>query len=345
MSNDVPPKKPSLFRSLKRKLVDELGAASDKWTVGEDGSNADKLREEKLKVLNKYDEGTGSFGEIFSQLGVELKATQEFSKRAPYRLNELLVSTDSWPFEELSQLDEHFGALAPGYSYRYLAPSSSVVPESVANNASNVIRLPSAMDLLVDDELKLAGDEIPDATLMDWLGRRSAAMNRLWTLRILSQLGILKGSEVPDDVPETAGGPRKAVAKSAPPTTELTDAQIRELVEDFVTSAKWQYDCESKQSGETPSWVWDKKARVRKLNEGGAIMALEPLLHHKEVSVRVSAATYLLPSSWALAFPVLRAALANCPGNERKRHSISACRHARWTSWMYLDGNLSFEDD
>ena len=53
MSNNGQPKKfTSFVQDVRQKLIDELIAVSDKWKVGDDGSNFDKLQQERLAVLN-----------------------------------------------------------------------------------------------------------------------------------------------------------------------------------------------------------------------------------------------------------------------------------------------------
>lgn len=329
-------KSSSLLTAFRQKLVDKLTAVP---SVAEDGSNAAEVKRQRLSILEDFKEKAGSTYKIFSQLGVDLKAAREFSKRNPHKVADLLVSTESWPFEDLSELDAHFGALPAGYCYRYLAPWSHVVPKSVANNANNVIRIPSPLSLVLDRDFQLSGDEIPDRSLGDWLGGQSAELNRIWTLRMLLLLRMVGESEVPSIVPDGAPG----AAGPADEINVFTDRNIPELIDDFVAFSLLQYESEEDENeAEAFGRVCDKKAVFNTLAKYGsdAIAALVPLLQHPDVAVRVSASTYLLSSAPNSAWPVLTDAVRMSPEKWKKKRAVSARRHAVLAMWMHEDGKL-----
>ncbi len=336
---DEPGKKSSsLLTAFRQKLIDKLATVPK---VAADGANADAVRQERIAILREHEEQAGSAQEILSQLGVDIKAANEFSKGNPRKPADLLVSTQAWPFEDLSELDAHFGPLPPGFTYRYLAPRSHIIPKSVANNANNVIRIPSALNLVLDEDFQQPGDEFPDGSLADWLPSQPAETNRIWTWRMLSCLGVVEREDIPDGIPDDGSTP--LAAGPALETGVVSDRSVAELIEDFSRYAQLQYDGEEKErAGDALGYMCDKKLVFNTLTSMGpdAVAALRPLLQHSDIAVRVSAATYLLGTDFQSAWPVLREAMAMFPGNEKKKHEVGACRHALQATWMRGDGKL-----
>jgi len=343
--NEQSKKYTSFVQGVRQELIDELMAVSDKWKVGEDGTNFETLQEERLAVLNRHEQQAESAEEILGQLAIDLKAAKAFGDGGPWKLNDLLVSGDSWPFEDLSQVDEHFGPLPAGYCYRNLLSEARSVPKAVVNNANNLLRLPSAFNLLVDADFELAGDGIPGRTLLDWIHSQSAALNRLWTMRILAYLAVLEGSELPEDVPYSAGVPSIDAAVDEPVGNLEGNQRVQHLVDEFIELTLVQYDGQEEENDVTTIGIRIDKARTFKaLNEiPGGCAALRPLLTHSEIAVRVSAAIYLLLSAPQLALPVLQEVAATWPGDEKKKHSQCACLNAQRALWMYVDGKLSYD--
>lgn len=189
-------KQSSLIQSFKQKLIGDFLSASDKARQGGDN---EKLRQEQLAVLKKHDKKAESVLQIFSQLATDLKAAKKFSDRCSWTLDELLVSIEPWPFDDLSQLSERYGPLPPGYCYRFLAAESPVVPKAVANLANNVIRIPSSLDSVVEKDLKRPDLDGTGQPLCDWLPTQPADVSRLWVMIVLVQRAILKASELPKD--------------------------------------------------------------------------------------------------------------------------------------------------
>lgn len=355
MADDVQPNKSSSFvQGIKQKLIGELLGAADgsKNAAGE--TDSEKLQEKTRSILKRYDEETQSAELIFAQLKTDVAAVEAFADKAPYDLNDLLVSKEPWPFEDLSQLAGRFGALPQGYCYRYLAPETYVVPAEVANKANNVIRIPSALNLVVSKYFEASGDEIPYHSLGEWLEHQSAELYRLWTLRVLSHCGIVDRSALPTLKPRTgsvpSAGPKKeipaTIAQAAPQYAKATDPTIADLVDDFEEQAILHYGGEEREKyDDTFGGIYDKIDTYRALQNIGphAILALSPLLNHPDVGVRVSAATYLLPSEPQIALPVLRQVIARGHVGEEQMRLRRAILHARQTIWMYEDGNLKLE--
>ncbi len=346
MSNDEQTKKtPSFVKDVRQNLIDELIAVSDKWKVGEDGTNFEKMQEERRAVLNKYEEQAESAEQILGQLAIEMKAVHEFTEAAPYKLNDLLVSKDSWPFEDLSQVDAHFGALREGYCYRNLVSHSFGISQAEANSANNLIRLPSAISSLMDEDMNLSGDGIPDHDLFTWLDSQSGALNRLWNLRELAHLGIIESSDLPVvGVQKGAALWGRAAASEPAGDLEMTQ-EIKKWVDDFVDFCLLHYNGqEGENDVDVLGAVGAKRNAFKRLKEipsGHAV--LRSLLVHAEIAVRVSAAIYLLASEPQSALPVLQRVAATWPGDRTKKYSRSACVNAQRALWMHQDGKLSYD--
>ncbi|HTW33060.1 MAG TPA: hypothetical protein VMD53_00475 [Rhizomicrobium sp.] len=255
------------------------------------------------------------------------------------------MSKEPLPFDDISELSERFGPLPKGYCYRYLVPETRAVPRETADVANNVIGLPYTADLLIKNHLDRPGDEIPGRSLGEWLDDQPAELVRLWSLRGLSLFSILKASEVPVSARLTGSVP--AAGSSSPVSARAqsinVDPKVAELVNNFREQAVLQYDGEEEGSDvSTLGGVYDKKDTFEDLKALGpnAILALRSLLDDADIGVRVSAATYLLPSAPAVALPVLRDVIANWPKEKNEERAYSAEIHAKQTLWMYEDGNL-----
>jgi hypothetical protein len=309
--------------------------------------DSEKQRQERLAILNKYDGALGSVQDVITKLATDASAAESFFKDCPYKLDDLLVSKESWPFSEISELSERFGPLPKGYRYRYLAPESRAVPAAVANNANNVIRIPSSVDDVLTDDWQRPGDEVPDGTLGKLLSKQSAALNRLWTMRHLVDLCIVssddtgEGKRAPRSVPLVGSKPSPRTA----PSDAIKDPRVANLVKKFEEQSLSQYDAADKDNKAAVSaCVVEKRSIFKTLGEIGpnAFLALGTLLDHRDVGVRVSAATYLLPQAPQTALPILRQVTALWPGNSKKKHESVAIYHAQHAIWMYEDGNLKF---
>jgi hypothetical protein len=348
MSSDGKSGKPmSIVQSFKQKLIEELIEASDKLKVGEGGENFEKLQQERLAILNKYEKQTESAQEVAGQFATDMKAVHEFAEGGPYRLNDLLVSKDSWPFDTLSQVSSHFGLLPPGYCYRNLvvAPYDDLErPET--KNACNLIRLPSAFSSLVDESMNLAGDGIPNRSLTDWLKTQSAQLIRLWSLRVLAERGILRRSELPAVAVQKGGGPWGKPVGSEPAAEPGTTPKLKRLMDEFVEHCMFHYNGQERGSDvEIIAGVVEKRDIFQQLTEiPGGVAALRPLLDHPEIPIRVSAAIYLLLSDPQSALPVLQGVAATWPGDEDVKYSQSGPLNAQRALWMYRDGNLSYKN-
>lgn len=344
----MPKKKSSFVAGIKQKLIDALLDTADNGRDAKEDPDGEKLREGLRGVLNEFDEQTESAEGIMAQLGTDVAAMQAFAGGGSRTLDELLVSTNSYPFDDISELSERFGALPKGYCYRYIVPETNAVSRDIADNANNVIRLPSALNLVVSEHFRSHGDEIPDRSLEEWLEWQPAELSRLWTLRVLSLFGILTRSELPRG--ERPAGSVAAAAPDAVPADDAeAGAEIAELVEGFREDALLHYDGEEDEGSDVSALngVYDKRGTFAALKAIGpqAVAALRPLLDDPDIGVRVSAATYLLPSMPAMALPVLNEAASAWPGDESEKHSESATRHALQTLWMYEDGNLRPGED
>jgi hypothetical protein len=346
MSNDEQTKKTASFvKDVRQNLIDELIAVSDKWNVGEDGTNFEKMQEERRAVLNKYEERAESAEQILGQLAITMKAVHEFTEAAPYKLNDLLVSKDSWPFEDLSQVDEHFGPLPEGYCYRNLVSHSFGISQAEANSANNLIRLPSEISSLMDADMNLAGDGIPDHDLLAWLASQSGALNRLWNLRELAHLGIIESSDLPAVGIQKGAGPGGKAAASEPAGDLEMNQEIKKWVDDFVDFCLLHYNGQEENSDvEILGGVGAKRDAFKRLREiPNGCAALRSLLDHAEIAVRVSAAIYLLASEPQSALPVLQKVAATWSGDETKKHGRPACLNAQRALWMHQDGKLSYD--
>jgi hypothetical protein len=330
--------------TMRQKLVDELLSASEKWKDGQGNVDAERLREEQLAILKKYDEQAEVLAEIFSKLGTDVSTGQNFLNRGARTLDELLVSKEPLPFDDISELSERFGPLPKGYSYRYLVPETRAVPREVADVANNVIRIPYTTNLLVKSHLDRHGDEIPDRSLGEWLDQQPAELVRLWSLRILSLFRILKASEVPVIGKRAAGSvPTVGARELSASNSAMPSPEIAAIVDEFREAAVFHYDGEEKESDVSIlSGVIEKKDAFEKLKALGpdAVMALRPLLNDADIGVRVSAATYLLPSAREIAAPALQDVIANWLREKNEERAYSAVLHAKQTLWMYEDGNL-----
>jgi hypothetical protein len=348
MTNDNPKKRTSLVEMIKQKLIGDLLGASQANRDATGNVDAEALRKSQLEILGKYDDATAQAGKVFDQLAIDATALEKFAKGGSRSLNALLVSPKLTPFDTLPDLDRMFGPLPRGFSYRYLAPPTSVTTEAEANVANNVMRLPSSFNLVLDEHFDLSGDEIPDRSLADWLEEEPANTYRLWTLRVLSLFGLLKKDDVPaiplasQSLPASgsvlaAGSPEGS--RSIP---QSLDDELKEEVDSFRAMAVMQYDGETEDNDSyARNGVFDKKAVYARLKKKGsdAITSLGTLLRDKDIGVRVSAATYLLATAPGLALPVLRAAANAWPEVDDDRVQRAAY-HAQQAIWMYEDGNL-----
>jgi hypothetical protein len=343
MADNEHPKKSSPFvEGLKQKLTDELLAGSDKARKADGSIDTEKLRGEQLGILKKYGKRIRAAAGIFTKLGADLSATQDFFAKGGARtLDELLVSKEAWPFRDILELSDRFGPLPKGYSYRYLVPETRIVPKKVADVANNVIKLPSALNLAVKKHLDRPGDEISDRSLAEWLDGRPAELVRLWTLRILSLFRVLKATEVPagkrsiGDVPAAGARHVAGSANSSP--------EIATLINEFREAAMFQYDGEEKGDDVSiRSGVLEKKNILKKLNAFGsdAVLELRSLLSDPDIGVRASAGTYLLPMASEIALPVLLNIAAHWHECGNEDRGYCANNHAKQTLWMYEDGNL-----
>jgi len=345
MADDEKSKKTlPLVEGVKQSLVEELLAASGK---NDNGSvDSEKLREEQVAILKKYDEQAGAAAEIFRQLGTDLSAAQKFTDGSARTLDELLVSKEPWPFDDISELSDRFGPLPKGYRYRYLVPETRFVPREVADTANNIIRLPSAMNLAIKAHLERPGDEIPDRSLGEWLDKQPAELVRTWALRVLSLFGVLKASDVPGGK-HVAGSMPTAGTQTRPSSgleSVSTRPEVAELIRGFRDQAVLQYDGEERESDVSSlGGVRDKQGTFEELKAlgPGAVLELRSLLDDRDIGVRVSAATYLLPSAPDLALPVLFDAVAHWTKEENEDRAYIAVIHAKQTLWMYEDGNLA----
>lgn len=328
----------SFFGGIKQKMIDDLASAAARNS--DDGvTDPEELRQDQLAILGKAGAQTESVKDIMSNLKTDVTAVQAFADGGARTLNELLVSTDALPFRTFADLDARFGALPKGYSYRYLAPPTFAVDEAAANVANNVVRLPCSFNLVIDGHFELFGDEIFDNCLFGWLDQQPAEVYRLWSLRVLSLFGILEKSELP--APTKRGG-SVPVAGSQRAATMPTGPEVAEHVQNFAESAVMQYDCEvNDRELEARDFVYSKMGDYEELLRIGplACLALSSLFSHPDIGVRVSAATYLLPSAPDLALPVLHEAAAAWPENNDDRVQRAAY-HAQQAIWMYEDGNL-----
>ena len=115
------------------------------------------------------------------------------------------------------------------------------------------------------------------------------------------------------------------------------------FIDRFKEAAVFHYDGEEKESDVSVlSGIIEKKDAFEKLKALGpdAVMALGSLLDDADIGVRVSAATYLLPSAPEVALPVLQNVIANWLKDKSEDRAYSAMLHAKQTLWMYEDGNL-----
>jgi hypothetical protein len=344
VDNENPKKSLPLVEGVKQRLVDELLASSDGARKADGSIDGEKLRGGQLGILKRFGKRIGAAAGIFMRLGADLSAAQSFFANGGARtLDELLVSKEAWPFDDISELSDRFGPLPKGYSYRFLVPETRVVPKKIANVANNVIRLPSAVDLAVKKHLDRPGDEIPDRSFAEWLNKQPAELVRLWTLRILSLFRVLKATEVPagedasENAPSTAARPVSGNA--------ISRSDIAALINEFREAAMFQYDGEEK--GDDVSMrgsVLEKRGIFEKLNASGpdAVLELRPLLSDPDIAVRVSAATYLLPTSSEVALPVFLDIVAHWPECGNEERGYCANNHARQALWMFDDGNLQF---
>lgn len=348
MSDAKRPKKAfSIVQAFREKLIDALVTASQKWEVDKDGTNFEKLQEEQFAVLNTGDQKAKGAQEIVGQLAIDVNASRKFAEGAPWKLSDYIVSPVSWPFTDISEVDAHFGALQPGYCYRNLVSNSNGVSSVVANNANNLIRLPTISNLWVDLNLNRPGDGIPGRTLMDWLQTQSGDLNRRWILRTIAYLGLLESDEFSPVALQTVGISSARAEERGPSGNPDKDPALKPLVDKFIDSALDYYDCqewdlENSSNADSISGAYAMKTLFHALSEvPGGCEALRPLLTHPEVSVSVTAAIYLLLSAPQAALPVLHQTLAQSSDVSR-RHLRCACFHAQRALWMYRDGKLSY---
>jgi len=330
----TPKKASSLADLLRQSLIAKLLAASDESRNAGGEVDGEKLREKQLAVLKDGEEKTKSILGIFAQLGSDVSAVRKFAAVGPHKLRELLVSDEAQPFDAISDLSARFGPLPKGYCYRYLAPESRLVSKATANRADNVIRLPTLLNRLVDKRLGMPGDEIPDRSLGEWLADQPAEVSRLWALRVLVLLGILKRADLPD-LPVTEP------ENSSVPGISGPGSHTAALIAEFRKNALLHYEGEEKEDVAS-AWngVAGKRSVVAQLQERSATSALVPLLDDSEISVRVSAATYLLPITSDKALDVIYGAAAVAADRLTLKHMDAARIHAWQTIWMHDDGNL-----
>ncbi|HWU25507.1 MAG TPA: hypothetical protein VN154_03815 [Rhizomicrobium sp.] len=337
-------KRSSFFGSVKQKLIDDLVSAAERNKNEKGETDAEKLRQDQIAILANADAQAESVAEIVSDLKTDIDALHKFADGGARTLNELLVSADPVQFNTFADLDARFGALPNGFTYRYLVPPTYVREESAVNFANNVVRLPSAFNLVIDGHFELFGDEIPEDSLSDWLKHQPTELNRLWSMRVLSLFGILKKSELPAStlrrgIVPAVGKPRPA-ARAAVAASNIPEAA--EQVQSFADAAILQYDGEVvDHDTDAKGGVLSKRVDFENLMKIGphACLALASLLDHPDIGVRVSAATYLLPTAQNLAFPILQESAASWPDNNGDRVQRAAY-HAQQAIWMYEDGNL-----
>jgi hypothetical protein len=344
-NDDRSGKKLGFLDSLRQKIVDDILSVSQKH-AGKDGTgDADGLKQEQLSVLEKYEGNTETMRETFSSLSTNMAATQAFAQKGARRLNDLLVGTDPTPFDDLSQLDERFGPLSKGMSYRYLAPQSGCVTAKHANFANNVIRIPTAFGFVLDEDFERPGDELPARSLADWQGGIPAALSRLWTLRLLVLNGLLRRDELPSYQPDaeeaqTVHTPFARHHFEGQPGEVRMDPSLAVLLDRFRDLAIYQYDSEVEENAsEALSGVMDKSGVFQALWLIGAngLCALRNLLDDPDIGVRVSAATYLLKVEPEFALPLLQEIAATWPADELGERATCAARHAQQALWMYDD--------
>lgn len=116
-------------------------------------------------------------------------------------------------------------------------------------------------------------------------------------------------------------------------------------LEDFVSFCSLHYYGQERESDvDTIGGVSDKQDAFRRLKEiPNGPGALRLLLDHREISVRVSAAIYLLLSDLQLTLPVLQQVAAVPASDGKNKHSRCARVNAQRALWMYQDGNLSYD--
>jgi hypothetical protein len=221
-----------------------------------------------------------------------------------------------------------------------------MLPQPETYDASNLVRLPSGFNSLVDTDLELAGDGNPARTLLDWVRTQSGELIRLWNLRALAERGVLRRSELPTVATQKGGGPwGKAVASAEPVGDPGMTPEIKQLLEDFGRFCSLHYNGQERENDvEVIGGVSDKKDAFKRLKEiPNGPGALRLFLDHREIAVRVSAAIYLLLSDPQLALPVLQQAAATTAREERNKHSQCARVNAQRALWMHQDGNLSYD--
>ncbi len=354
MPDEQRPKKySSLAQSAKQRLIDDLLKAHfGKRDVGAGAHLSDAEREEQKKnvldVLDTHMREMQSQEDFLRELKIDADAVKEFVDGGRRTLDQLLVSKESRPFESFEELDAHFGPLPDGYCYRYLAYELSDIPDKIFQDANNVVRLPIILDEEVTARYKAPGDEfLNDPSLECWLTSKPMDVKKLWALRVLANLGILKDQEVPSIKPAAGSVPSagKRIVEPALPEGAEKNPAVKALLDRFVEDAIVHYDAEEEEKyGGAFDGVWGKRCIVDELIEirPWRRSALRPLLDHPDLGVRVSAAVYLLRSIPQIAIPVLRKIAAMKTSAElEQKHANIASAHAAQTLWMYEDGNLN----
>lgn len=144
---------------------------------------------------------------------------------------------------------------------------------------------------------------------------------------------------------EGSGPWGKAVARAEPVGDPEMTPEIKQWLDDFVSFCSMHYNGQEREkSVDTIGGVSDKKDAFKRLKEipnGPGDLRL--LLDHRETSVRVSAAIYLLLSDPQLALPILQQAAATTAREGKNKHSQCARVNAQRALWMYQDDNLSYD--
>lgn len=141
------------------------------------------------------------------QLAIDGKAALEFAKQGAHSLQDLEVPSNDC--EEFSSYDEfkkidpsqyhlvkRFGTAGDGYQYHHIVTqgggNEDNIPQHQLQNTDNVIRIPTLLHEAVTAKYLEKAPDGSGRTVYEWLQTKSYEFQRVYGLKILRELHILK---------------------------------------------------------------------------------------------------------------------------------------------------------
>lgn len=142
------------------------------------------------------------------KLKIERQVASDFSKKAPYTLEELQVRSPLG-YEEFSSYDQftkiavdeeelskRFGPAGNGYQYHHVVTqggeNKTKIPQAQLQNTDNIVRLPTLIHEAVSARYDEKAKQDRTKTLYQWLQTQPYEVQRAEGIEIMRELGILK---------------------------------------------------------------------------------------------------------------------------------------------------------